>query len=29
MTAEVMNLRTLVEKVPDADLWREMIAPSG
>lgn len=26
MTNEIMNLRTLVEKMPDVDLFREMIS---
>lgn len=31
MTDEMMNVRSLVEKSADADLWREMIGlrPSG
>ena len=29
MTTDMMNLRDLVEKSPDADLLREMVDPCG
>lgn len=29
MTEEMMSLRSLVEKIPDADLLREMIPPAS